>query len=51
MLTEAIFCIKNEGLHKKIREVSMLKFYEIVEKLMIALDADILALNTCLNQD
>lgn len=51
MLTEALFSVENDGVHKKVQEVCMLKLFEIVDQQMIALNADILALNISLKQD
>ena len=51
MLTEALFTVENDKVHKKVQEVCMLKLFEIVDQQMIALNADILALNISLKQD
>ena len=51
MLTEALFSVENDAIHKKVQEVCILKLFEIIDQQMIALNADILALNISLKQD
>ena len=51
MLTEALFSVENDSVHKKVQEVCLLKLFEIVDQQMIALNTDILALNISLKQD